>query len=436
MVGARARIAGLWLMRVLVAGVSAVTAQADALRVPEDYSSVLAAVDAAVSGDSVLVGPGTWSDLDTRTVLVCGGPFISTSAAFLKPGLTLIGVDGPTSTHLVGSVGGAGVTSFTLIAADVGDPIRVQGFSITSGEVGAAVGCASDLVFSDCHFVDCGEEAIAMKQTAISLDDCLVSGNQGSGFASGAIAASFSSDLTVRNTRFESNPRGAVSANDPARILIEGCEFVDHLVRRPVTVQKCNNVMIRDSLFLRNRTTGTNISGAAIQLGSFSVGTIEFNTFAYDSALASSGAAVHVSSSWATVRGNTFYRCYTPGVGAAVYVTGTATVNCQNNIVVECDGYALSSSSGTVLPQSGCNILWNNTEDYWQWPDEVAATDIPADPLFCDSESLDFTVGSSSPALSENSPACGPIGAHPQGCGTVAIEPTTWGRLKSLYREP
>lgn len=54
------------------------------IAVPGDYSSVLAAVDAAVAGDSVLVGPGTWSDIDTRTVVINGIPFSMTGFAVMS----------------------------------------------------------------------------------------------------------------------------------------------------------------------------------------------------------------------------------------------------------------------------------------------------------------------------------------------------------------
>ena len=40
------------------------------IHVPADYPTVLAGLDAAVSGDTVLVAPGTWTDTDTRIVQV------------------------------------------------------------------------------------------------------------------------------------------------------------------------------------------------------------------------------------------------------------------------------------------------------------------------------------------------------------------------------
>jgi hypothetical protein len=62
------------------------------------------------------------------------------------------------------------------------------------------------------------------------------------------------------------------------------------------------------------------------------------------------------------------------------------------------------------------------------------------DPLFCDPVSCltgpptilgDYRVDASSPALLA---PCGPIGAFGEGCGSTSLEPTSWGRIKGIYR--
>ena len=58
-----------------VMGLSLIAAEAclaGVIRVPEDYPSVLAALDASAAGDSVLVAAGTWTDTATRVVLIGG----------------------------------------------------------------------------------------------------------------------------------------------------------------------------------------------------------------------------------------------------------------------------------------------------------------------------------------------------------------------------
>jgi hypothetical protein len=61
------------------------------IRVPEDSPTVLAAVDLAVPGDSVLVGPGTWSAKATRVIVAQNGPFQYTACAYPRGGVVIRG---------------------------------------------------------------------------------------------------------------------------------------------------------------------------------------------------------------------------------------------------------------------------------------------------------------------------------------------------------
>jgi hypothetical protein len=163
-------------------------------------------------------------------------------------------------------------------------------------------------------------------------------------------------------------------------------------------------------------------------------GRIEFCTFSHDSAKAANGGAVRVGAlSNMTIANNTFYQCYTSGVGSALLVSQSQVV-ARGNVMVQGRGAALAADVATIGPGSGCNLLWENTADYFQWPPEASATDVHADPEFCDPEGLDFTVHDTSPAAAANSGTCGQIGAHGVGCGSVSIEPSTWGRVKQQFR--
>jgi hypothetical protein len=76
---------------------------------------------------------------------------------------------------------------------------------------------------------------------------------------------------------------------------------------------------------------------------------------------------------------------------------------------------------------------------FWENPDgnmnlSLDASDRVVDPEFCDPESDDFTVMNTSPCLPENSLGCGLIGALQEGCGTISIEETSWGKIKNRYR--
>ena len=65
---------------------------------------------------------------------------------------------------------------------------------------------------------------------------------------------------------------------------------------------------------------------------------------------------------------------------------------------------------------------------------ELKEGNFSADPNFCDAANDDFTLSKESPCMPGLNPTglnCGFIGALEQGCGVVAVEATTWGRIKA-----
>jgi len=85
-----------------------------------------------------------------------------------------------------------------------------------------------------------------------------------------------------------------------------------------------------------------------------------------------------------------------------------------------------------------CCDLHGNAGGDWVWGigDQFGLNgNIREDPLFCDPENGDFTLDCNSPCAAENSPECGQIGAWPVGCGPTPVMDTTWGAIKSLFRD-
>jgi parallel beta-helix repeat protein len=71
-------------------------------RVPSEYSTIQAAIDASLAGDSVLVAPGTYRDRSARKLV--GSNLLGTvvALAFLRPGVALVSESGAGSTTLDG----------------------------------------------------------------------------------------------------------------------------------------------------------------------------------------------------------------------------------------------------------------------------------------------------------------------------------------------
>jgi hypothetical protein len=86
---------------------------------------------------------------------------------------------------------------------------------------------------------------------------------------------------------------------------------------------------------------------------------------------------------------------------------------------------------------SCCDIFGNQGGDWiGTFADQYGHNgNICADPLFCDPENDDLTLGGDSPCAAENNPECGQIGAWPVGCGPTPAVEATWGGIKALFRE-
>ena len=148
--------------------------------------------------------------------------------------------------------------------------------------------------------------------------------------------------------------------------------------------------------------------------------TVSNNVFV-DMSLSNGASCIKLQYGTGVLRNNTFaYLDHVAGYdGVALYTIGVASVLFENNVVAHtADGKALSfESTGPV------------TAGYTPRP-----TDRIADPLFCDEDARDLTLQPTSPCLPENSLGCDLIGALGQGCGSVSIQPQSWGKTKSAYR--
>jgi hypothetical protein len=406
------------------------------IHVPGDAASIWKGVDMAEAGDSVLVGPGVWTDRDRRLVQFGQVWDWVYSAAFLKPGITVIGVEGAKSTTVDGgSETDTWVVTFLHIGAS-SVPARIEGFTITGGGTGAHVHGQSPLEIVECRIVENGRYGVLATHSNVSLFDCEVLENyltSEGGPAEAGIWAEWSA-LEMRGCRLARNRMTGLVFQYGQPAVIDGCEFVDQPWRGGGGIVHCPDVQVSNSLFLRCSVSSL---GGGLRLAS-SDGRVEFCVFAYDSATTGRGGGVALSACNVQFHNNTFYRCHCPSqvAGSAIQISET-DAGFAGNVAAFCTGGpALRMIGGPISPLTGCNLLWlNEGGDYADnWV--PADTDIYADPMFCDAEGGDYTVHVSSPAAEENSPVCGQIGAFGIGCGSVSVESVTWGRLKNRKTSP
>lgn len=419
-------------------------AYAATLRVPSEYSTIQAGLDASISGDVVLVAPGTYKAFETRD-LGTGSPW--TACAFLVDGVTLRSEAGPAVTVLdLSDIVGpqpSGINARLLTSSET----AVEGFTITSPSVpmrglynfgkitvrdcifrdlhvgvtsGAAIASGGDLTVFDSEFDNCTGQsggAIYSSNGRLELFGCTVRmcgqiGVYSSGSPGGAIESAH-----IENCTFEECY--AQSGGGTAGLQIDGA----HL----------DGAVVRNCVFEGNVNTQSGDRAGALGVAGNGPRTIEKCTFKFNETHRRGAALLlQVTTGFAVVRGNTFYGNRSESLGGVVnYFIGPGPIEFSNNIV------AGSFGTGTIEEfqvdvSSSCNVFWSNENgigDFFV----PGPTDREVDPRFCNELAEDFTLNADSPCLPPNSFGCGLIGAYPQGCGTVSVEDTSWGLIKSKY---
>jgi hypothetical protein len=413
------------------------TANSATLRVPSEYPTIQAGLDAAASGDTVLVAPGTYTDFEVRG--------LRTACVFLKGGVALRSESGPQVTTI--DMQGQGTTQPNVVLGQfLTEEAVVQGFTITgqpfgrsgmyfnesarvtvedcilrdmdAGPTGAGGGIQArlgDLTVIGCEFVNCHALRGGGIYQLEAVIEVLNSTFRACGSAAIWLFGEFGGgEAHIQNCAFVENvgANGAIASSVYRDIVIEGCHFERNVAQQfrgaAVGIFGGTTRIIRDSVFLNNRLEVTSASGGAIAVsgGGTVYGIVERNTLYGNSQTGPSG-------------------------GSSVYFQG-GLWDFRNNIIAVSEGSAaILNLDATVL--SSCNVFWENASGNGNGYD-LGPTDQEVDPLFCDPENGDLTVSAKSPCLPENSGECGQIGALGQGCGAVSVEDRSWGSVKAAYR--
>ena len=410
----------------------AVGAGALVLRVPGQHPTIQAAVDAAATGDTVLVAAGTYRE----NVLI------------EDKSLALIGAEGAWPT-----LDGEGLDSSLLRFERVAEPALVRGFRLIHGAGylfnpsysqrggGGAYLDSSSVVFEQCGIedskvgwesADWGGGIYATRSTIVVRD--LRCKNNTAGTAGGGISASLS-DVSLERCEFSDNrtnrgggtnpPRGgAVRAYD-CTVTIDACTFerniadddryLWHFAKGGAIYSDDGTLIVRDSYFAEN--VGT--SGGAIYVWQ-SGGEVSYCVFVgnkawgwvdseYHIPYPPEGGAIH----WlggadpVSIYSNTFFANHAwlwqwdwPGKGAAVTAGAPAWI--YNNIVVANTGSPAFSMMSPYM-RFGYNLFHDNISDFSDYG-EPKPVDVFADPEFVSGEEWDLRLVVSSPAVDRGHP--------------------------------
>jgi hypothetical protein len=418
-------------------------ATSSVLHVPSEYATILAGLDASVFGDTVLVAPGVYADSEERSIFGFG---LVRSCAFLRDGVVLRSESGPTET-IIDMEAAPGQEEAAIYANNLpSDATLVEGFTIQG---------ASQPGFG-IEVLNCGK---------FTLNDCIIRDIVGPSFypppggglrvlahllvtrcqflnceaEEGAAIYQTKGDAEIRETTFrQCRGRPVVLENYPGfpfeRAHVEQCSFLECLSENGGILRIANpgGILVRACTFLDNISEGGAVS--LWNMGFHDQFRVESCLFArnLNNDINSGGAAIVASGEeFCTILGNTFYD-NTSLVSEGSTIASYVPIVFRNNVLVKSHGSQAISRPEHHWNQSGCNVFWDN-------PDGIGIplteTDVEADPLFCSPEKGDFTVDANSPCLPGHIPNCGLIGVFGEGCGTISVAPTSWGKIKSFYRD-
>ncbi len=394
----------------LAALLLSVAADAVTIHVPGDQTTIQAGINAASSGDTVLVACGTYYEHDI----------------IMRPGVSIVSETGQPDCVTVDALQLGRV--FHCQAA--GSTTTLTGLTITggyciggSGPCGAGLLCISasprvvNCIFKENDVVGHGGALDCRDSSSGEFIDCLFTGN--SSTQKGGAVRCYHSSPSFENCRFEENSGdcgGALYCSVGSPSLIN-CVFEENTVPGDGGAVRCfdhSNPYFDSCSFVGNEAKW----GGGLACNASCSPLMVACTF-FGNGASTTGSALDCYDSSPP----TLYRCILAlgTSGGAVFVDGTDST-----------------------PTFTCSDIYGNAGGDWDWPisGQLGLNgNISEDPLFCSETGRYLDLCEDSPCLPENHPAgpgtCDLIGAFGVGCGpcgNVAVESMSWGAIKSLYR--
>ena len=350
-----------------------------------DCTTIQACVDSAAAGDSVLVYPGVYAEHIVATRAIC-----------------LISLSGSAGTVIDGTLSGRCV----LFDGIPSPGVVFKGFTVRNGEIQTW----------PTSFFNSAGGGVFFKGSMGHVSECILEHNAG-----GGIACDDTSTVIIEHNLFQ---EGYPTYIEPLPVAGAG------------VITRSSNTVISENTFLNNIDSDVVVLDCSPQvvknrlLGTSGYGGIigAANAYIAENLIVNcyEGALLY---GWCTFTLNTVVNNRWAGVRVGIG-TGPQSPNISNNIIT---GSPLGFECSGGFPVFSCNDLWNNGDDYfWSCWGSDTTSNFHADPEFCDEASGDYTLSCTSPCAER--PGCGRVGAFGVACGATAVQETTWGRIKTLFR--
>ncbi len=417
-----------------------------------DFPTVQAAIDAAASGDIVLLGDGIFMGPGNRDITFAGKGIIVQSQGD-SPTDCIIDCQASASDRHRGFIFSSQETPSSVLRGVTVRNAYISGGTFPDGDGGGIYCRSASPSIVNCVLTEnsarTGAGALCYRPCQPTFTDCVFVRNESIGSDVGAgIYCYFYASPRLVGCNFIGNLPGGVSWQTDCMPELEDCSFSEHpsfgigCGSGPATIATC--------LFFEN-------DGPAIR-GIVSTASISNCTFRNNHA--ANGAAVFSDLEfYPVITDCLFYGNTVDQSGPVGYCLASSALEFSNCTIASNDAGATGSvvdcRSGsaafrnTVLAFNlgaaavqgyailSCSDIYGNSGGDWvgDIADQYGVNgNISADPLFCAGESGDFRLEQGSPCAPEYNPDCGLIGALPVGCGGSPAQETTWGALKALFR--
>jgi len=433
------------LLTLTCLSVSASVAWATDRVVPDDFPTIQSAINAAVTGDRVIVRAGEYLEslvLANKDLVVVG-----------ESGASLTIVRAPVASRVV------------LIGPLVTRASIFRGFTFTGGEAasggGAFIQQSASCTFDSCRFVSNAARGTAQsssyggglyvgQQGGATIQDCefVRNGayvneffNDGYG---GAIYAGSDVFMDVTNTRFTSNLAAgfeggwggavalATASSGAATAGFQECLFDSNFAGYGGAIDGVGRPSIGSCVFRYNQGT---YGASAVSVDGWDGFWITGSIIHDNESVAGQTVSLRGSG---TMEGNTlaFNQAFSGGPGPFGCIMAEVGVfRVRKNIVARNQAVGIWCDAGGA--EISCNDVWGNRDgEYGGVCPDLTGLDgnISMNPLFCDSTKRVFSLRVGSPCAPHD--PCGLIGAVPVGCPDLAVPHSLTGLLELLPVRP
>ncbi len=392
-----------------------------------DYLTIQAGIDAASAGDTVLVECGTYYEHDIE----------------MKSGVCLQSETGEAECVTIDAQGQGGV----MWASHLDEATEVRGFTITGantvqGSFGSGLFCQICSSLSLTNLVFLGNATwmegggIRATSSSLSLTNVVFRGNSASGNGGGA-HLSYGSEASLVNVAFIDNSAGGFGGGlylegGPWGTW-EGVRFEGNYATYGGGALYLGTAMaaITDAVFTDNTTAGQ--GGAVVVLFG---GSPVFTRCTFNGNAAQDGGAVWFGEGGApTIMECTFAGDEATGHGGEIYAASCDPWLVNTVVAFSAAAEGIYATQGHPFMMC-CDVYGNAGGDFGgsAVPMTGLLGNISEDPLFCDLEDGDLTLDEMSPCAPDNNECGVLIGALSVACGAVAVEPTSWGTIKAMFR--